>query len=59
MLFFVGTLGCVFAPNLAVMSPSRFILGLAVGGASVTVPVYLAELAPTERRGEPGPAATS
>jgi sugar porter (SP) family MFS transporter len=51
VLFFVGTLGGVFAPNLAVMIPSRVILGFAVGGASVTVPVYLAELAPTERRG--------
>lgn len=51
VIFFVGTLGCVFAPNLAVMLPSRFILGFAVGAASVTVPVYLAELAPTERRG--------
>ena len=51
VVFFVGTLGCVFAPNLLVMLPSRVILGLAVGGASVTVPVYLAELAPTERRG--------
>ena len=50
-IFFVGTLGCVFAPNLGVMVVSRFILGLAVGGASVTVPVYLAEVAPTERRG--------
>ena len=51
VLFFVGTLGGVFAPSLEVMIPSRIILGFAVGGASVTVPVYLAELAPTERRG--------
>ncbi|MFV0458230.1 MAG: MFS transporter, partial [Actinomycetales bacterium] len=51
VIFFVGTAGAVFAPNLAVMLPARFILGFAVGGASVTVPVYLAELAPTERRG--------
>ena len=51
VLFFVGTIGSVLAPNLAVMIPARVILGFAVGGASVTVPVYLAELAPTERRG--------
>lgn len=51
VVFFVGTLGCVFAPGLSVMLPSRFVLGWAVGAASVTVPVYLAELAPTERRG--------
>ncbi|HLM22811.1 MAG TPA: sugar porter family MFS transporter [Propionibacteriaceae bacterium] len=51
VLFFVGTIGGVLAPNLAIMIPSRVILGFAVGGASVTVPVYLAELAPTERRG--------
>ncbi|HWM03265.1 MAG TPA: sugar porter family MFS transporter, partial [Actinophytocola sp.] len=51
VIFFVGTIGCVFAPSIEVMIPSRVILGFAVGGASVTVPVYLAELAPTERRG--------
>ena len=51
VIFFVGTLGCVFAPGLGIMLPSRFVLGWAVGAASVTVPVYLAELAPTERRG--------
>lgn len=51
VIFFVATLGCVLAPHLGVMIPSRFVLGFAVGAASVTVPVYLAELAPTERRG--------
>jgi major inositol transporter-like SP family MFS transporter len=51
VVFFVGTIGGVLAPDLAVLLPSRVILGLGVGGASVAVPVYLAELAPTERRG--------
>lgn len=51
VVFFVGALGSVVAPSFEVMASTRFVLGLAVGGASVTVPVYLAELAPTERRG--------
>ena len=50
-IFIVGTLGCVLAPNWPVLALFRFILGLAVGGASATVPVYLAEMAPFERRG--------
>ena len=33
IVFFVGTLGAVFANDLAVMLPARFVLGLAVGGA--------------------------
>ncbi|WP_030662774.1 sugar porter family MFS transporter [Streptomyces cellulosae] len=51
VIFFVGALGCTLAPNVAVMVVARFVLGLAVGGASVTVPVYLAEVSPAERRG--------
>jgi major inositol transporter-like SP family MFS transporter len=51
VVFFVGALGCTLAPNVAVMVVARFVLGLAVGGASVTVPVYLAEVSPAERRG--------
>ncbi|CAM03927.1 major inositol transporter-like SP family MFS transporter [Saccharopolyspora erythraea NRRL 2338] len=50
-IFVLGTLACTFAPNTEVMVAARFVLGLAVGGASVTVPTYLAEIAPAERRG--------
>ncbi len=50
-IFAIGTLGCVFSPAWPVLALFRFILGLAVGGASATVPVYLAEVSPYERRG--------
>jgi major inositol transporter-like SP family MFS transporter len=51
VLFFMAALGCTLAPNVTIMIMSRFFLGLAVGGASVTVPAYLAEMSPAERRG--------
>jgi major inositol transporter-like SP family MFS transporter len=51
VVFFIATLGCTFAPNVQVMIAFRFLLGLAVGGASVTVPAYLAEMSPAEHRG--------
>jgi MFS transporter, SP family, major inositol transporter len=51
VLFFVATIGCTVAPNVTTMVIFRFLLGLAVGGASVTVPTYLAEMAPVETRG--------
>jgi MFS transporter, SP family, major inositol transporter len=51
VLFLLGALTCVFAPGFGVMVLGRVILGLAVGGASTVVPVYLAELAPYEIRG--------
>ena len=50
-IFFIGALTCVFAPNVAVLITGRTLLGLAVGGASAVVPVFLAELAPYEIRG--------
>jgi major inositol transporter-like SP family MFS transporter len=52
VIFFIGALGCALAPNTAMIIIARFILGLAVGGASATVPVFLAELAPASRRGQ-------
>ncbi|WP_255770972.1 sugar porter family MFS transporter [Oceanobacillus alkalisoli] len=51
LLFFITALGCAFAINFSMMVGFRFFLGFAVGGASVTVPSFLAEMAPTERRG--------
>ena len=51
ILFFFATLGCSLAPNFEVMLVSRFFLGLAVGGAAVTVPAYLAEVSPADKRG--------
>ena len=50
-IFAIGTLGCVLSPTWQVLAFFRFILGLAVGGASATVPVYLAEVSPVETRG--------
>lgn len=50
-IFIVGTVGCALAPTWQVLALFRFVLGCAVGGASTTVPVYLAEVAPAERRG--------
>jgi len=50
-IFFLGAVGTAVAPNIAIMVVARIILGLAVGGASATVPVYLAEIAPKDLRG--------
>lgn len=62
VLFFLGTLLVVFSPagpepgtfsalGFSVLVTGRIMLGIAVGGASTVVPVYLAELAPYEIRG--------
>lgn len=51
LIFTFGAIAVALAPNLPIMLISRFVLGLAVGGASATVPVYLAETAPKRIRG--------
>lgn len=50
-LFLVGALGCALAPNVQIMVAARIVLGLGVGAAAVTCPLYLAEMAPANRRG--------
>lgn len=51
VVFFIGAVASAISPTYGVFLASRFVLGLAVGGASVTVPVYLGEIAPFEKRG--------
>ncbi|KJL40633.1 MULTISPECIES: sugar porter family MFS transporter [Microbacterium] len=51
VIFLVGALGCALAPNVALMVAARIILGFGVGAAAVACPLYLAEMAPAERRG--------
>ncbi|WP_338524336.1 sugar porter family MFS transporter [Pseudomonas batumici] len=51
MLFAVGALGTALAPTLWAMVATRFVLGIAVGGASSAVPVLIAELAAPRHRG--------
>jgi sugar porter (SP) family MFS transporter len=49
--FTVGAVGAALAPSVGVLVLFRIILGLAVGTAALTVPLYLSEIAPTEIRG--------
>ncbi|WP_196594274.1 sugar porter family MFS transporter [Pectinatus sottacetonis] len=51
VVFFFATIGCALSPSFDVIIVFRFILGIAVGGASVTVPAYLSEMSPVEGRG--------
>ncbi|MDR1294082.1 MAG: sugar porter family MFS transporter [Bifidobacteriaceae bacterium] len=51
IIFTVAAVGCATAPNVPAIVGFRILLGLGVGGASVTVPAYLAEIAPASRRG--------
>lgn len=51
VIFVLGSLGAAFAPEEITLVIARTVLGLAVGGAAVIVPLYLAEMAPTRIRG--------
>ncbi len=49
--FLIGTAIVVSANGYETLLAGRVVLGLAVGGASATVPVYLSEIAPPSIRG--------
>ncbi len=50
-VFVVGSLCCAAAPGPIVLSLGRLVLGFAVGGATQTAPMYVAELSPPAYRG--------
>lgn len=51
LVYLIGSLVLAFSPNAGVLITGRVILGLAVGGSTALVPVYLSEMAPTSQRG--------
>ena len=51
VVYFVTAVGCAVADTWAVLAVARFAGGLAIGGASVVAPLYIAEIAPAHLRG--------
>ena len=49
--FLIGTVLSAIAPNVYALIIGRLIVGLAIGIASFTVPLYLSEIAPVKIRG--------
>lgn len=51
-IFLFGAFLSALSPNIEILLFARFILGYAVGGASVSAPTFISEIAPTEMRGK-------
>ena len=51
VLFVIGSLWSAFSPDVTSLVCARVLLGLAVGFASYTAPLYIAEIAPERYRG--------
>ncbi len=52
LFFLIGALLSAAAPDITTLLIARALLGYAVGGASVTAPTFISEVAPTEMRGK-------
>jgi SP family galactose:H+ symporter-like MFS transporter len=51
IIFVVGAALCALSPSVHLLIAARFVLGIAVGMASFTAPLYLAEISPQAVRG--------
>ena len=51
ILYFVSSVGCAIANNWGALVAARLVGGLAIGGASVVAPMYIAEISPSRVRG--------
>ena len=50
-IFGLGTLAASFAPSVIWLAAGRIIIGIAIGIASYSVPLYISEISPADRRG--------
>lgn len=51
VVFVIGVMGAAFSPTFVSFVVMRFVIGLAVGSASMVVPLYISEMAPPRVRG--------
>ncbi len=51
IVFVLGAIGTAFTPNVLLLIAGRIVVGLAIGIASMTAPLYISEIAPAKVRG--------
>ena len=51
LFYAISALGSALAPNYTILVIARMLGGLAVGGALILAPMYIAEIVPAEKRG--------
>lgn len=52
LIYLVSAVGSALAPSAGALMFFRFLGGLAIGASSVVAPMYITEIAPTEKRGQ-------
>ena len=52
IIFALGSLATAFAPNIFFLILGRIVVGVAIGVASFTAPMYISEVSPVKVRGE-------
>ena len=51
LIFVIGAIVCAAAPSLTVLVIGRLVVGLGIGLATSTVPIYISEVSPPQTRG--------
>jgi MFS family permease len=51
VVFILGAIGTAFTPDVLLLIAGRIVVGLAIGIASMTAPLYISEVAPAKVRG--------
>ncbi len=52
ILYFVSAVGSALSPDIYYLMLFRFIGGLSIGASSVVAPMYITEIAPSDKRGQ-------